>query len=90
MSEISSKGRQARMQAPTTGVEHNVDPKHPIVTKTDLKGKITYANPAFAEISGFAEEELVGKPHNVVRHPDMPREAFSVLWETVRAGVPWR
>ncbi|MEI7968387.1 MAG: PAS domain-containing methyl-accepting chemotaxis protein [Betaproteobacteria bacterium] len=90
MSEISSKGRQARMQAPTTGIEHNVDPKHPIVTKTDLKGKITYANPAFAEISGFAEEELVGKPHNVVRHPDMPREAFSDLWETVRAGVPWR
>ena len=78
------------MQVPTTNVEHHLDPKQPIVTKTDLKGKITYANPAFVEISGFTEDELVGRPHNVVRHPDMPREAFADLWNTIRAGVPWR
>jgi aerotaxis receptor len=90
MSDNTPRGREARMQVPTTNVEHHLDPKQPIVTKTDLKGKITYANPAFVEISGFAEDELVGRPHNVVRHPDMPREAFADLWNTIRAGVPWR
>jgi aerotaxis receptor len=90
MSENTPRGREARMQVPTTNVEHHLDPKQPIVTKTDLKGKITYANPAFVDISGFTEDELVGRPHNVVRHPDMPREAFADLWNTIRAGVPWR
>jgi aerotaxis receptor len=90
MSDSTPRGRAARMQAPTTGVEQHVEVGKPIVTKTDLKGKITYANPAFVRISGFTEEELVGQPHNVVRHPDMPREAFEDLWATVRAGVPWR
>ena len=84
------KGRAARMAAPTNNQERLLDPKQPIVTKTDLKGKITYANPAFVEISGFTREELIGQAHNVVRHPDMPREAFEDLWNTVRAGVPWR
>ncbi len=86
----SARGRAARMQAPTTNVEQHLEPGKPIVTKTDLKGKITYANPAFVRISGFTEDELLGQPHNVVRHPDMPREAFEDLWRTVRAGVPWR
>jgi aerotaxis receptor len=87
--EASVKGRQARMSASTTNVEHLLDPQKPIVTKTDLKGKITYANPAFVEISGFTLEELLGQPHNIVRHPDMPREAFLDLWNTVRQDVPW-
>lgn len=93
MSEIqfdAPKGRQARMVAPTNGVERHLDPKVPIVTKTDLKGKITYANPAFVEISGFSLDELLGQPHNVVRHPEMPRDAFKDLWETVRDDRPWR
>jgi aerotaxis receptor len=60
------------------------------VTKTDLKGQITYANRAFIEISGFSEQELLGQPHNVVRHPDMPAEAFDDLWQTIKAGHPWR
>ncbi|MGH8806881.1 MAG: PAS domain-containing protein, partial [Noviherbaspirillum sp.] len=60
-----------------------------IVSKTDLKGKITYINPYFIEVSGFTEEELIGSPHNLVRHPDMPPEAFSDLWATLKAGVPW-
>ncbi len=83
-------GRAARMAVPTTEIERHVDPRQPIVTKTDLKGKITYANPAFVKISGYSRDELIGQPHNVVRHPDMPREAFEDLWRTVRAGVPWR
>lgn len=78
------------MQAQTTHVEQHLEPGKPIVTKTDLKGKITYANPAFVRISGFTEDELLGQPHNIVRHPDMPREAFEDLWRTIRAGVPWR
>jgi len=90
MSIDAPRGRAARMSVATTGVERELDPLQPIVTKTDLKGKITYANPAFVEISGFTREELIGQPHNVVRHPDMPKEAFADLWRTARAGVPWR
>ncbi|MFN7506887.1 MAG: methyl-accepting chemotaxis protein [Limnobacter sp.] len=78
------------MSAPTTAVERLLDPKIPIVTKTDLKGRITYANPAFVEISGFTLEELLGQPHNVVRHPDMPRDAFKDLWDTARRDEPWK
>jgi methyl-accepting chemotaxis protein len=61
-----------------------------LVTKTDLKGRITYTNEAFVEISGFTREELIGSNHNVVRHPDMPPEAFDDLWKTVAEGKPWR
>jgi len=78
------------MAVPTTSLERHLDAKVPIVTKTDLKGKITYANPAFVDISGFELEELLGQPHNVVRHPDMPRDAFLDLWNTVRQDQPWR
>lgn len=85
-----SRGRAARASAPVTGVERLLDPRRPIVTRTDRKGRIVYANPAFLEISGFEREELIGKPHNVVRHPDMPREAFEDLWTTVRSGRPWQ
>ncbi len=60
-----------------------------LVTKTDLKGVIVYANPAFVEISGYSFAELVGKNHNVVRHPDMPIEAFKDLWDTIKLGRPW-
>lgn len=61
-----------------------------LVSKTDLKGIITYANDAFVELSGFTREELVGKSHNIVRHPDMPPQAFEDLWRTIKAGLPWR
>jgi methyl-accepting chemotaxis protein len=60
-----------------------------IVSKTDLKGRITYVNKDFLEISGFIEAELIGEPHNLVRHPDMPAEAFEDLWRTLKAGRPW-
>ncbi|MCG9079771.1 methyl-accepting chemotaxis protein [Laribacter hongkongensis] len=61
-----------------------------IVTKTDLKGVITYANDAFVEISGFSREELIGQSQNIVRHPDMPKAAFADLWQTIKAGRSWR
>ncbi len=60
------------------------------VTKTDVKGTITYANDSFVEISGYSREELIGKGHNIVRHPDMPKWAFADLWATIQSGHPWR
>jgi len=61
-----------------------------LVSRTDLKGSITYANDAFVAISGFSRDELLGKNHNLVRHPDMPEAAFADLWNTVKSGLPWR
>ena len=61
-----------------------------IYSRTDLKGRMTEANPAFAKISGYSPEEMIGKPHNLVRHPDMPREAFADLWRNLQQGRPWQ
>lgn len=61
-----------------------------LVSKTDLKGIITFANDTFVELSGFSRAELIGKNHNVVRHPDMPPAAFEDLWKTIKQGLPWR
>ena len=61
-----------------------------LVSRTDLKGIITYANDAFVKISGYSRDELIGKNHNLVRHPDMPMAAFKDLWATVQSGMPWR
>ncbi len=60
-----------------------------IISRTDLRGVITYVNETFAEISGYASDELVGRPHSILRHPDMPRAAFRELWETIEAGRTW-
>ena len=60
--------------------------KHLIVSKTDLKGRITYGNELFIKMSGFEEKELLGAPHNIIRHPDMPRIVFKLLWDTIQAG----
>ena len=57
-----------------------------IVSKTDSRGLITYCNPIFIEFSGFTELELLGKQHNLVRHPDMPRSIFALLWSTIKSG----
>ena len=56
---------------------------------TDSGGRITFVNQAFIQISGFSEQELVGAPHNIVRHPGMPKAAFGDLWTTIKAGKPW-
>jgi PAS domain S-box-containing protein len=61
-----------------------------IVSKTDLEGKITFVNDAFEKVSGFKKEELLGKPHNIVRHPDMKKEVFEDLWKTILSGKTWR
>jgi aerotaxis receptor len=74
---------------PVTDVEYPLAEDTMIVSKTDLKGKITYFNDQFAKASGFTDEELMGQPHNIVRHPDMPPEAFEDLWVTLKAGKPW-
>ncbi|WP_228156455.1 PAS domain-containing protein [Arcobacter caeni] len=61
-----------------------------IVTETDAKGIITFANEDFCKIAGYKQEELVGNPHNIVRHQDMPKAAFKDLWETVETGKVWK
>ncbi|MFZ6718539.1 methyl-accepting chemotaxis protein [Undibacterium sp. Ji49W] len=78
-----------RNNQPITGKEVEVKDGQSIVSKTDLKGKIQYCNPTFIEISGFEESELIGAPHNVVRHPDMPVQAFADLWGTIKEGRQW-
>lgn len=57
-----------------------------IVSKTDLRGFITYANAVFLRVSAYQEGDIVGRPHNVIRHPDMPRCVFKLLWDTIKAG----
>ncbi|MDD2358377.1 MAG: FIST N-terminal domain-containing protein [Thiovulaceae bacterium] len=61
-----------------------------VISKTDPKGKITFVNDFFCQISGYDKDELIGKPHNIVRHPDMPHEAFKNMWETIQAKKVWR
>ncbi len=62
----------------------------PIISKTDLKGIITYVNTPFCKLAGYTKEELIGKPHNIIRHPDMPKEVFKQLWETIEKNQQWR
>lgn len=79
-----------RTNMPVTQKEHHLQEGAFVVTTTDLRGVITYANEEFIRISGFSREELLGQPHNMVRHPDMPPAAFEDLWRTVKAGKPWQ
>ncbi len=78
-----------RNNQPVTQKEVLLSPGQSIVSTTDLKGQITSVNQAFLEISGFTEAELIGEPHNIVRHPEMPVEAFADLWTTLKNGRPW-
>jgi PAS domain S-box-containing protein len=78
-----------KINLPVTQKEIELKEGASIVSKTDLKGVITYINREFLEISGFSESELIGKSHNIIRHPDMPSAAFEDLWRTVKAGKPW-
>jgi PAS domain S-box-containing protein len=73
------------MKRPTpTNVESVVSADAFLVSKTDIKGKITYCNPPFMKLAGFSEQELLGKPHNIVRHPDMPKIIFKLLWQCIQ------
>jgi len=73
-----------------TNIETPVPENVFIYSRTDPKGRITEANQAFADLSGYAVEEMLGKPHNMIRHPDMPKEAFADMWKSLKAGRPWQ
>jgi aerotaxis receptor len=79
-----------RVNQPVTKVERHLKEGAFIVSTTDLRGVITYVNDEFIRVSGFTQEELIGQPQNLVRHPDMPPAAFEDLWRTVKAGRPWQ
>ena len=73
-------------EAALTGVERTFDPDEFIVSKTDLKGRITYANKVFLHIADYTEADVLGQPHSIIRHPHMPRCVFQLLWERIQAG----
>lgn len=60
-----------------------------MITETDLHGKITYVNRLFTQMTGYEKEELIGKPHSIIRHPDMPKCCFQAMWDTLMRGYPW-
>jgi PAS domain S-box-containing protein len=74
---------------PDSDIERLVPKGAVLVSKSDLDGNIIYCNKAFCEISGYSEGELLGASHNVVRHPDMPRELFADCWQSIKSGKPW-
>ncbi len=78
-----------RINQPVTNVEVELHERTLIASKTDVKGQITYVNKEFIDISGYSESELIGQPHNIVRHPDMPAEAFVDMWRDLQDGRPW-
>lgn len=78
-----------RKNFPVTDAEYPVSDETLIVSRTDLKGRLTYVNEDFIDAAEFTPEELIGKAHNIVRHPDMPPEAFENLWDTLKAEKPW-
>ncbi len=78
-----------RLNEPIVDREVEVPADAPLISRTDLGGKILLANESFVNVSGFSEEELVGTPHNLVRHPHMPKEAFADLWQTIKDGRLW-
>ena len=78
-----------RVNLPVVAREYPFPAGETLVSTTDLQGRILYCNPMFVEVSGYAKEELLGQPHNIVRHPDMPEEAYRDMWETIGKGIPW-
>ncbi|MFL5254291.1 MAG: PAS domain-containing protein [Rhodopila sp.] len=78
-----------RVNEPVTNREIEVPADKPLVSRTDLGGRIVFVNKVFTDVSGFTAEELIGAPHNIVRHPHMPAAAFADLWTTIKQGHPW-
>ena len=75
------------MPAVVTGAETTFGRDEIIVSKTDLKGRITYANSVFERVSGYPLADLIGRPHNIIRHPEFPGGVFKLLWQTIEAGA---
>lgn len=78
-----------RSNLPVTQRDYPLSDNATLMSTTDISSHITYANEAFVEVSGFTREELMGQPHNIVRHPDMPKEAYADMWATLTSGEPW-
>lgn len=78
-----------RSNGPVTQRNVKVSPGANILSTTNSKGQITHINEEFVEISGFRREELIGEPHNIIRHPDMPRAAYEQMWQRLKAGKSW-
>ncbi|MEN4921739.1 methyl-accepting chemotaxis protein [Achromobacter spanius] len=78
-----------RNNQPVHDTEYTLRDEQYLISRTDARGRIIYANPAFVEVSGFSRDELVGAAHNIVRHPDMPQAAFEDLWRTIQRGESW-
>ena len=78
-----------KMNLPLTGQEQRFGADKSLVTKTNTKGIIGFASKDFVDISGFTEEELIGKNHNMIRHPDMPAAVFEIMWKNLQRGLPW-
>jgi aerotaxis receptor len=79
-----------RVNLPVTQNRFDFPPDQTLISVTDVKGRITYANNNFVAVSGFTRDELLGQPHNIVRHPDMPMEAYRDMWQTIlHEGRPW-
>ncbi|EMK24111.1 methyl-accepting chemotaxis protein [Leptospira kirschneri] len=78
-----------RKNLPITNQEIKVPINSVLISRTDMKGRISYVSQDFANISGFSEEEMLGEPHNLIRHPDVPSEIFREMWETIKNGNPW-
>lgn len=78
-----------RKNLPVSDTERKFPESQKLISSTDLKGKIQHCNDAFVEISGFTRDELIGQPHNIVRHPDMPPEAYENMWSYLKAGRSW-
>ena len=77
------------MERPEAIDQEHIFEGRAIISETDTKGVITYANRKFCEIAGYTAAELTGQPHNIIRHPDMPKAAFAQMWETLQGGQSW-
>ena len=78
-----------RNNQPVTQREYDYPADMMLVSSTNPKGEIIHCNRAFVEASGFEYDELIGQPHNLIRHPDIPAEAFRDMWRTIGSGLPW-
>ncbi|MEA2120324.1 methyl-accepting chemotaxis protein [Halovibrio sp. HP20-50] len=79
-----------RNNQPVTQREYVLSDEAVLISRSDLKGNVTYANPTFVEVSGYSRDELIGAPHSLLRHPDMPEAAYADFWKTIQAGATWQ